>query len=46
MDVRITASFGVATYPDDADSKLSLVNMADKLMYQVKETTRDGVKSA
>jgi diguanylate cyclase (GGDEF)-like protein len=46
MDIRITASFGVATYPDDADSKLSLVNVADKLMYQVKETTRDGVKSA
>lgn len=40
----ITASFGIASFPDDADSKRGLVQAADKAMYEVKESTRDGVK--
>jgi len=40
---KLTASFGIATFPDDAQSKDDLIRLADKAMYQVKETTRDGV---
>ncbi len=42
----LTASFGLATYPDDAGSKEELVRLADQAMYRVKETTRDAVLSA
>ena len=44
--VRVTASFGVASYPSDAQSKLALIRLADKAMYDVKESTRDAVKTA
>ncbi len=44
--IRLTASFGVATYPTDASSKLALVRLADQAMYRVKESSRDGVLGA
>lgn len=44
--IRVTASFGVATYPIDAPSKLALLRLADQAMYRVKESTRDGVTTA
>lgn len=44
--ITITASFGIATIPDDATCKLELVRLADKAMYYVKGTTRDGVQVA
>jgi diguanylate cyclase (GGDEF)-like protein len=44
--IRITASFGVATYPEDAKTKLALIRLADQAMYRVKESTRDAVLSA
>ncbi len=44
--VRITASFGVATYPEDAQTKLALIRLADQAMYRVKESTRDAVLPA
>ena len=43
---NMTASFGIATFPDDADSKDHLIRLADQAMYRVKETTRDAVLSA
>lgn len=43
---KMTASFGIATFPDDADSKDKLIRQADQAMYRVKETTRDAVLSA
>lgn len=43
--IPVTASYGIATFPEDADSRRALIHAADKAMYQVKETTRDGVKS-
>ncbi len=43
---KMTASFGIATFPDDADSKDDLIRLADQAMYRVKETTRDAVLSA
>ncbi|HUB09189.1 MAG TPA: sensor domain-containing diguanylate cyclase [Myxococcales bacterium] len=44
LAVRITASFGVATFPDDASSADELMRKADMAMYQVKESGRDGVR--
>ncbi|MDF1555417.1 MAG: sensor domain-containing diguanylate cyclase [Deferrisomatales bacterium] len=44
--IRLTASFGVACYPDDAQSKLTLIRQADQAMYRVKEGNRDGVLTA
>ena len=42
--LAVTASYGIAAYPADADSKRSLIQYADKAMYDVKESTRNGVK--
>ena len=42
---KMTASFGIATFPDDADSKDDLIRLADQAMYRVKESTRDAVLS-
>ena len=36
--VRIGASIGIATYPDDADSLTDLSQLADKAMYRAKHT--------
>ncbi len=46
VSFKMTASFGIATYPDDADSKDKLIRLADQAMYRVKETSRDAVMSA
>jgi len=43
---NLTASFGIATFPDDAQSKDDLIRMADQAMYRVKETSRNAVLSA
>jgi diguanylate cyclase (GGDEF)-like protein len=43
VQINITASFGVAAFPDDASSKLELVRLADQAMYRVKKETRNGV---
>ena len=45
LDIHLTASFGIATFPHDADSKESTIKIADKLMYKIKGTTRDGIAS-
>ncbi|GAB6083858.1 hypothetical protein JCM30471_27720 [Desulfuromonas carbonis] len=44
--IHLTASFGVATFPDDAADKEQLISAADLAMYRVKESTRDGVLGA
>jgi diguanylate cyclase (GGDEF)-like protein len=41
--IRITASFGVASYPESAKSKEELLKLADEAMYRVKNYTRNGV---
>lgn len=43
-EIRITASFGISVYPDHATSKTGLMSLADKAMYAVKESTRDGIR--
>ena len=44
--IRVTASFGVATYPENAKTKEELLKIADKAMYRGKNTTRNVVYSA
>ena len=44
LHIAITASFGIATFPVDAQTKLDLIRVADKAMYEVKQSTRDGIK--
>ncbi|MBN2360108.1 MAG: diguanylate cyclase, partial [Deltaproteobacteria bacterium] len=46
LDIQISASFGVAGFPEDARSKEELVRAADRAMYRVKNSTRDGVCAA
>jgi len=41
--IKVTASFGVASYPESAKSKEELLKLADEAMYKIKNTTRNGV---
>jgi diguanylate cyclase (GGDEF)-like protein len=41
--LHLTASFGVASYPESAQSKEDLLRLADEAMYRVKYRTRNGV---
>jgi diguanylate cyclase (GGDEF)-like protein len=41
--VKVTASFGIAMYPTDAETIKDLLILADKTMYRVKDTTKDAV---
>ena len=44
--IKITASFGIATFPDDALSKDEVISMADNAMYNVKRRGRDNIYHA
>jgi GGDEF domain-containing protein len=44
--VTVTASFGLATCPDDGDTAEKVVQAADAAMYRVKGSTRNAVASA
>jgi diguanylate cyclase (GGDEF)-like protein len=46
LNVHITASVGVASYPSDSRTKAELLHLADEAMYMVKNTTRDSVAAA
>ena len=41
--IHITASFGIATFPDDSTVKIELMRLADEAMYKVKEAGRDAI---
>ncbi len=41
--IRVTASFGVATYPDNAQNKDDLIRLADSAMYRGKFLTKNSV---
>ena len=43
LDVRLTASVGIATLPDVAASAEELMQAADKAMYKVKVTGKNGI---
>jgi diguanylate cyclase (GGDEF)-like protein len=44
--LSLTASFGTATYPDDATDVKGLLALADRAMFHVKEEGKDAVRSA
>jgi diguanylate cyclase (GGDEF)-like protein len=44
--LSLTASFGVATCPDDGDTPEKVIQAADAAMYRVKGTTRNAVAQA
>lgn len=44
--VRITASFGISSFPDDADDYTELLAVADKAMFWVKNSGKDRVEGA
>jgi diguanylate cyclase (GGDEF)-like protein len=46
LALSITASFGVATYPDHAQTPDALLAAADAAMYRAKNKSRDAVESA
>ncbi len=46
LQIRMTASFGVAAYPEDAANRDEILRLADEAMYKIKETTRDGIQIA
>jgi len=46
LGIHFTASIGVASYPSDAKTKVELLHLADEAMYQIKNTTRNGVAAA
>lgn len=46
LSIHFTASLGVATFPQDADSKDGLIKMADHAMYDSKKTSRNKVTLA
>jgi len=43
LGIRLTASFGIACYPEHAKSKEELMRLADEAMYRVKYCTRNSV---
>jgi diguanylate cyclase (GGDEF)-like protein len=45
-EVRLTASFGVACFPQHAESKEALIQKADQAMYRVKDNEKNGIALA
>ena len=46
LTVRITASIGIASYPDHGESREDLIGHADQAMYKVKERGKNGIQMA
>ncbi|MBI4461949.1 MAG: sensor domain-containing diguanylate cyclase [Acidobacteria bacterium] len=46
LNLQLTASIGIATYPIDAKTKADLIRLADEAMYLVKNTTRNNIAAA
>jgi len=43
LNIKLTASFGIAAFPDDADTKDKLLQIADEQMYKVKEAAKNDI---
>jgi diguanylate cyclase (GGDEF)-like protein len=43
LNIRVTASFGVASFPTDGRTRKEILRMADEAMYMVKNTTRNSI---
>jgi diguanylate cyclase (GGDEF)-like protein len=46
LNIHVTPSLGVASYPVDSKTKEGLLHLADEAMYLVKNTNRDSVAAA
>jgi diguanylate cyclase (GGDEF)-like protein len=46
LSIRVTACFGVASYPENAKTKEELLKIADQAMYRGKDSTRNIVYAA
>lgn len=44
LDVTLTASFGIASFPEDARGKDKLLQIADERMYKVKDRSKNGIE--
>jgi diguanylate cyclase (GGDEF)-like protein len=44
LNICLTASFGIATFPDDADNKDDVLHVADARMYRVKERQKNDIE--
>jgi diguanylate cyclase (GGDEF)-like protein len=46
LDIKVTASFGVAAFPEDGRTRKEVLRQADEAMYTVKNTTRNNIALA
>ena len=46
LSLRISGSFGMATYPEDGETVATILRSADTMMYEAKNATRDNVAVA
>jgi len=46
LEVRIMASFGIASYPEDGSSTQAIIGAADEMMYLVKNSSRGNIAVA
>lgn len=46
LTIKMTASFGIATFPEDGKNIDQIISAADKAMYIVKRGSKDGVYAA
>ena len=46
LNIKVTASFGIAAFPADGRTHREILRMADEAMYLVKKTTRDDIALA
>jgi diguanylate cyclase (GGDEF)-like protein len=46
LEARLSASFGIASYPDHALTPEGLIQKADQAMYRVKERNKNGIEVA
>lgn len=43
LNVSLGASFGIATFPDDTDTRAGLLALADRAMFHIKQTGKDSI---
>jgi diguanylate cyclase (GGDEF)-like protein len=46
LNIKVTASFGLASFPADGRTRKEILRMADEAMYMVKNTTRNNIALA
>jgi len=46
LNIKVTASFGLAAFPGDARTRKDILRMADEAMYVVKNSTRNSIALA